>query len=53
MSEADVLEKTAEACYGEWLDQHGAFCDPDWARLTVAEREKWRRIVRVAWGKGA
>lgn len=46
-----TLEATARACYETFLDGTGDFTSRDWDRLTVAERETWRRVVLRAWGK--
>lgn len=51
MTDLATLEATAKACYDAYLDMTGAFTEPDWSRLTTAQREIWRRIVETAWGK--
>lgn len=48
---ADLLEATARACYEQYVVLSGDIASFDWPRLTVAEREIWRRVVETAWGK--
>lgn len=44
-------ELRAEECYEAFCVMSGDQVGPDWGRLSIAQREMWRRIVRIAWGQ--
>ena len=49
---AETEEQRAEAVYELYCVLSGDQTSPDWGRLTVAQREIWRRVVDRARQEG-